>query len=61
MLSSKERVDWLPAPRSVALRVRRDGLANAGRKLWFEEILMYYNTLEFLCGRSKANSNNSRF
>ena len=32
-------------------RCRRDG----------REILMYYNTLEFLCRRSKANSNNSRF
>ena len=45
--------------RSVAEQFDRP--ANAGRKLWFEEILMYYNTLEFLCRRSKANSNNSRF
>ena len=45
--------------RSVAEQFGR--LANAGRKLWCEEILMYYNTLEFLCRRSKANSNNSRF
>ena len=31
--------------RSVAEQFDRP--ANAGRKLWFEEILMYYNTLEF--------------